>query len=129
VTNLELAERAYDALARDDLDGFLELVDPDVEFNSLVAEAEGVSFHGHEGVREWWDGVKTLLGGLEWDLDEIREIDEDKLIVRHTIKGRLGEARLAQTAFQAGQRRGDKAIWWGIFRTEAEALAALDERP
>jgi ketosteroid isomerase-like protein len=49
----ELSRRAWIAVDERDLDGFLEIVHEDVEFESLVAEAEGGCFHGHDGVRRW----------------------------------------------------------------------------
>ena len=47
------AQIAYGAINAGDLDAFLELTAEDVEFTSLVAEAEGATFRGHEGVRAW----------------------------------------------------------------------------
>ena len=41
-----------------DIDSFLEHIDENVEFTSIVAEAEGTTFHGHDGVREWWASVR-----------------------------------------------------------------------
>jgi ketosteroid isomerase-like protein len=61
-SNREIARRAYAAVAEDDLEGFLALVEPDVEFNSLIAEVEGKTYRGHDGVREWWEGIKAQLG-------------------------------------------------------------------
>jgi hypothetical protein len=46
-------EAAYAALDAGDIEAFLERVDEDVEFTSIVAEAEGTTFRGHQGVREW----------------------------------------------------------------------------
>ena len=40
--NEDLARRAYEALQREDIEGFLGVVDPEVEWHSLVLEVEGV---------------------------------------------------------------------------------------
>jgi ketosteroid isomerase-like protein len=61
--NVELARRAYEALGRDDLDELLALVDPEVEWHSLVLEMEG-TFHGHEGVRRWWTSLHSVFPRL-----------------------------------------------------------------
>ena len=55
--NVETFRRGFAAVNHRDLDGFLANVAPDVEFMSLIAEAEGETFHGHEGVRRWWNEV------------------------------------------------------------------------
>ena len=60
--NVEVMEAAYAAITRDDLDAFLALAHPEIEFRSLIAEAEGRAYRGHEGVREWWDSVIRSLG-------------------------------------------------------------------
>ena len=42
--NVELAESVYATLDRRDLDAFLALMHPEVEFRSLIAEAEGPTY-------------------------------------------------------------------------------------
>src|SRR5215204_698821 len=85
--NVELAYRAFDAFARHDLDVFVAFHDPDCEIQPLLA-AVGGNYHGHDGVREWWEdlfgafpekGTKTgaertvrLLSPLAQDLPEWR---------------------------------------------------------
>jgi hypothetical protein len=59
--NVGVMEAAYAAIERDDLDAFLALAHPEIQFRSLIAEAEGRTYHGHEGVREWWDAVIRSL--------------------------------------------------------------------
>jgi ketosteroid isomerase-like protein len=48
-----LADAAFEALNAADLDRFLALTTEDVEFTSLIAEAEGATFRGRDGVRAW----------------------------------------------------------------------------
>ena len=59
--NVEVMEAVYAAITSDDLDAFLALAHPKIEFRSLIAEAEGGSFRGHDGVREWWETVIRSL--------------------------------------------------------------------
>jgi hypothetical protein len=52
--NVEVLEAAYAAIGDDNLDAFLALAHPDIEFRSLIAEAEG------------WSEIRVMeLGGLE----------------------------------------------------------------
>jgi len=51
--NLELsslAEAAFGALNSGDLDGFMAVAAEDVEFTSMIAEVEGTTFRGHDGI-------------------------------------------------------------------------------
>jgi uncharacterized protein (TIGR02246 family) len=124
----ELIRAAYDALNRADLDGFLALVHPEVEFTSLVAEAEATTFRGREGIREWWDTVATAFEGVHWELHDIRILADDRAVVDLQMSGAIGGVDLSQRMWQAVQSRDDKPIWWQICRTEHEALEALSRR-
>lgn len=119
-----LAEAAYAALNAGDLDGFLALVDVDVEFTSMVAEAEGTTFHGHDGVRAWWETVRGAFEDVHWELLDVRGSPE-RAVTNIRMTGTLGGATVAQTMWQAATARDGKLSWWGFFRSEAEALEAV----
>jgi catechol 2,3-dioxygenase len=53
----EVVARAVGAFMARDLDGILELADPRIELRSLLTEAERPLYHGHDGVRAWFDAV------------------------------------------------------------------------
>ena len=67
-----LAEKAFAALNSGDLDGFLAVATEDVEFTSLVAEVEGTTFRGHDGVRTWWETVRGAFADVSWEVLEVR---------------------------------------------------------
>jgi ketosteroid isomerase-like protein len=121
----QIANAAYATLNRGDLEGFLALVDPEVEFRSLIAEAEGQTYHGHDGVRDWWEEVVQPLGGLRFHPEVIHDFGDRgfaELIVTGTVEG----VDIPQRMWQAFLFRDGKPIWWATFRTEAEARAALE---
>ena len=122
--NIKLAEAAYAALDRRDLDAFLALVHPEIEFRSLIAEADGRSYHGHNGVREWWDSVFQSLGGLRFEERKI-EAFRDRGITRMRIVGTIEDTDVAQTLWQAWRVRDGMVVWWDGFRSEDEALEAV----
>jgi ketosteroid isomerase-like protein len=74
--NIEVLRSGYAAVNRGDIDALLPHIHPDVEFTSLVAEAEGQTFSGHDGVRLWWTEVVVPLGGLHGELEEVEEIGD-----------------------------------------------------
>jgi SnoaL-like domain len=61
-----LAEAGYGPSNAGDLDGFLPLVGEDVEFTSIVTEAEGTILRGNDGVRAWWDTLRGAFGDVRW---------------------------------------------------------------
>jgi ketosteroid isomerase-like protein len=118
-----LAEAAYGALNSGDLEGFLAVVDEDVEFTSLVAEAEGTSFRGHQGVRSWWDTVYRAFEDPRWEVLEVRP-SADRSVIKIRMSGTLRGVEVAQTMWQATRVDDGKVCWWAFFRTEEEALEA-----
>src|SRR4051794_25612392 len=79
--NVAMFGSGYAAVNCGDIDGLLVAVHPDVEFTSLIAEAEGETFRGHDGVRRWWKGVVLPLGGLHGEPEEVRDLG-DTVVVR-----------------------------------------------
>ena len=124
-----MADAAYTALNAGDLDAFLALVAEDAEFTSMVAEAEGTTFRGHDGARAWWETVRGAIQGARWELLDLQG-SGDRGVARIRITGRLGGVPVEQTMWQAVRFRAGKARWWGFFRTEDEAVkaAGLGER-
>ena len=115
----EVSRGAYVAISSNDLDAFLALTDPNVEFTSLI---EGRTYHGHDGVREWWGNVINRLAGVGIDLEEV--VDEgDTGSVKMSVSGEA--SGLPTAIWQAARVEGGKAVWWGVFASEDEARKAV----
>jgi ketosteroid isomerase-like protein len=119
-----LADAAYDALNAQDLDAFLAVIAEDVEFTSMVAEAEGTTYRGHDGVRVWWESVRGAFDEVRWELLDTRGTPE-RAVTRLRMAGRLGGVPVEQVMWQAVRAREGKATWWGLFRSEPEAMEAV----
>ncbi|MBA2342892.1 MAG: nuclear transport factor 2 family protein [Thermoleophilaceae bacterium] len=122
--NVEIAREAFDAVGRGDLDGFLALIDPGVEFTSLITEADRRSYSGHDGVRDWFTEVRQTFEDFEAGPEEIREVG-DRLIVRLRVRGTVAGVRIEQAMWQAVRLRDQRIASWDVFRTEGEALEAV----
>ena len=121
--NVAVLRKGYAAVNRGDIEGLLESVHPDVEFTSLIAEAEGETFKGHDGVRRWWEQVVVPLGGLHGELEDVRDLG-DTLVARVAGTYRPSGVEVHQTVWNVIRFRDGKATRWGFFRTEEEALDA-----
>ena len=121
--NVELLRRGFTALNHSDLEVFLATVHPEVEFTSLIAEAEGQTFRGHDGVRRWWQEVVLPLGGLHGEPEEIRDLG-DSALARVVATYRPRGVEVPQTIWIIVRYRDGMAIWWQFFRTQADALEA-----
>lgn len=119
-----MAEAAFGALNSGDLDGFLAVATEDVEFTSLVAEVEGTTFRGHDGVRAWWETVRGAFGDVRWEVLEVRGFG-GRGVAHVRMAGVLGGVPVELPMWLAASLREDKVSWWSFFRTESEALEAV----
>ena len=118
-----VADAAYAAITDGDLEAFLAVLADDVEFTSLVAEAEGTTYRGHAGAREWWRTVRAAIEDSQWEVLELQQRG-DRGLIRVRVSGSIGGLPVEQTMWQAAVLRGGKAGWWAFFREEADARAA-----
>jgi len=119
-----LAATVYDALNARDLDAFLTHLTDDVEFTSLVAEAEGATFRGRDGVMVWWNTVMASFGDVHWDVLEMIPGPDGRAVMHLRISGTIADVPVEQTMWQATRVREGKASWWAFFRTREEAFEA-----
>jgi ketosteroid isomerase-like protein len=125
--DVAVLRKGYAAVNRGDIEGLLESVHPDVEFTSLIAEAEGEVFKGHEGVRRWWEQVVIPLGGLHGEIEEVRDLGGDRLLARVAGTYRPSGVEVHQTVWNVTRFRDGKATGWEFFRTEDEAVEAAGQ--
>jgi ketosteroid isomerase-like protein len=128
--NVESIHRGIDAFNRRDLDGFLALCDPDVEFYSRLIEVEGGGpLRGHDGVRTWWENLLSVWRHVHGEVVEVRDLGD--LTVTY-----LAFAAVAWTATRPGSKSNGTSLSGATrmtlrmrtFLSEAEALEAAGLR-
>jgi ketosteroid isomerase-like protein len=123
---IELLQQALDAFNRRDLDGFIALCDPDVEFVSYLARVEGGEpYRGHDGVRDWWERLLAVFPDVRAEIEDVRDLG-GRTFARWRTHGRgvESDAPMDQTMWQVAEYRHGKAIEWHFFASEEEALEA-----
>jgi hypothetical protein len=124
--NVELLRQAIDAFNRRDLDAFLALMDPGVEFTPYERAVEGLGpYHGHQAVRAWWGESFEALPDLSAELYEVREVGDVTFShgrLRGTGAG--SGASFERTLWMLNEWREGKQVWWHAFGSEADALEA-----
>jgi len=128
--NVELVRRAFDAFNRRDLSAFLALCHPDVEFVTYAMQLEGGDpYRGHEGIRDWWEGLLAVYPDFRADIEDIQDLG-DLIITRARMHGRGVEsaAPMDQEVWQVGRPRDGKVIGWHWFSNEADAREAAGPR-
>jgi ketosteroid isomerase-like protein len=118
-----ITETALGALNSADLETFLTVVADDVEFTSMIAEVEGQTFRGHDGVRSWWATVAGAFQDVRWELLELEGSSPRGLAKLRAI-AEVDGVEIEQTVWQAASFRDGKLDWWAFFRDEQAARAA-----
>jgi hypothetical protein len=128
--HVELLHQAIDTFNRRDLDAYLALHEPDVEFTPYERAVEGLGpYQGHDGVRIWWEESLAVYPDLKAELYEVRALG-DMTVARGRLSGTgAGSgASFERILWLANQWRERKVVWWRAFETEAEALEAVELR-
>ena len=123
--NVDLARRSIDAFNSRDLDALLALLDDNVEGAPPLASMEG-NYHGHAGIRRWWESLFEGLPDFTIEVVEVRDIGDLTLaVLRNRAHGAASGTLIEQRLWLVGEWRKGKVIWWHTFRSEAEALKAV----
>ena len=103
--NVERVHRVYDAFNRRDLDAFLGLMDPEVEFTTPLIQMEGDrQYRGHEGVRTWWGDVLGIFPDFSLEALEVRDLGDLVIVAGHSRgHGVDSDAPFDLTYWQAGE--------------------------
>jgi len=118
---------AVDAFMAHDLDRILRVADDEIVLRSLLTEAERPLYHGHQGVRDWFDAVFGVFP--DWSPQpRAASYDEDGAVVIGldvTATGAGSGVPIDQTYWLGARVRAAKITFFGFFRTEADALDAV----
>ena len=126
--NVELAHQAFYALNRRDLGAFLALMDVDVEAVPTVVAMEG-NVRGHDGVRRWHASVTDTFPDFTVEVVTVRDRGDLTLApVRFRGRGASSDTPFEMLLWNVAEWRRGKCVWWGNYRTEAEALEAVGLR-
>jgi ketosteroid isomerase-like protein len=85
----ELLGTGYGALSRGDIEGALSVLDPEVEIVTSGAFLDqGMVYRGHDGAREFFEMIGEVFEELSYDVLEVHEVDEDRVLVIVRLHGR-----------------------------------------
>ena len=120
--NMEVVERFLDAASRDDLEGTLECLHPDLEFVPLRVSTEG-AFRGHEGFERFredtWEHYDTFEPRYE-----LRDLGAHGVLVWGAIcvRGKGSGLKLEVPSAGIFEFREGKIVRWQDFVSKERAL-------
>jgi ketosteroid isomerase-like protein len=81
----EIVCLAFERLNADDLDGFLKLVDPEIEFHDVAEIPGSTVYRGYDGIRRWWSTVKEPMEELRFEFGHATEADSKVAVVTRAV--------------------------------------------
>jgi ketosteroid isomerase-like protein len=126
--NVQVVRSVIDAYFRGDQPAMLELAEPDIVVTQLPDQPDVRDYRGHAGLlqamSDWveaWD---------DWSIEvlSVKDIGEHVLVAAHQRgSGRGSGAPIAADVSFVFTVGAGKIARWQIFRTEAQALAAIGD--
>ena len=74
--NVESLRQIAEAWNRRDLQGWLELMHPEIKWIPARKRLDGGAYRGHSGMREYMADIDTDYEGLMVKLDEVRDLGD-----------------------------------------------------
>jgi ketosteroid isomerase-like protein len=130
-TNLGVLRRWVDAYEAGGIDGteavIGEVFDPEVEFSPLLArEIEGRTYHGHDGMREFFRELNDMLGDVRYEPPEYEVVGTDVILLFNRMigSGRGSTVPVVQDLALVYEFRDGLVIRFTAYGTREEALEA-----
>ena len=127
----ELVRRLTDAVDRQDLEAVLGVVDPEIEFVSLIASVGGRVYHGAAGVQDWFDDINEAWSSVSRTIDRVIDAG-DRLVVLYRLRsvGRESGVELETPIGAVWELREGKVLRVESYGDPAKALRTAGvERP
>ena len=125
---MEVVRQAFDAWANRDADAFLRFIDPAMELRSaIIGGAEGNTYRGHQGVREWMAESDAAFEELRVEREQYRDVGDRVLILCHLYaRGTESGVELDSPLAWLCTLRGGKIVSQQGYLDPQEALQAVE---
>ena len=126
--NVEIVRETIDSLNRRDLDRAVAVAHEDFEadWSNSIGPHGGVH-RGREQARELFEAFLEAWDDFRWDVQEVIEVDEARVIVVNRVRGRGrgSGVQVDATGAQLWTMRGGKVRGVKLYQSKAEALEAV----
>jgi ketosteroid isomerase-like protein len=128
-SDLEIVERGIEDFNEKGIEGILPYIHPDFETTTppeLASEPD--TYHGHEGIRRWFDSFDEVMDEIRWNARSFREVG-DRVVVEFTLsaRGKTTGLDFGQDAVMVWELRDGQAIRLSVYPTLDQALAAVEQ--
>jgi ketosteroid isomerase-like protein len=125
--NVQIARQTFEAIRARDIDGLVELYDPDIEFEPLTGiEVEIGGYRGHAGVRRYFEEITQVWEEMLPHADDVRGVGDQVVILGGcAVRGRGSGAMSDNPMAWVLTLRDGKVLRHRAYRSREEALDAV----
>ena len=121
----ELMNTRFAALKSGDMDDFLAFFDPEVVIETVDAP-DPETYHGHDGVRRWFDDVYGPWAAVHIEVEDIKESGQWTVaLLDVSVRGEASGVELELSVALFHQFRGGKIVRDRIYLDRDEGLKAF----
>jgi ketosteroid isomerase-like protein len=124
--NVELVRRQVDAYNARDIDAFIALCDPGIEFHAAWTAVGPVTYHGHDGLRVWHRELEAAWDEIRVEPDAFFDLGDQVLtfaVLRG--RGRQSGAEVAMPNIFLGTWRDGLQVFLKVYLRKEDALNEL----
>lgn len=122
----ELMNTRFAELKGGDFDDLLAFFDPEVVIE-MVDAPDPETYHGHGGVRRWFNDAFAPWAALHIEAEDIRESGPWTVALLHTsLRGEASGVELELPTAAFHQFRGDRIVLDRVYLDRDEGLQAFD---
>jgi ketosteroid isomerase-like protein len=124
----ESVKQAFARFNEGDVEGVVDLCDPEIELTTFMGQFEGRAYHGHDGIRQWFADVRAAFSTLHVNvisITEVSDVDSNEVAIveiSFTAIGAEDGISLSEHLFQRIESRDRRAIRWSWHPTLETAL-------
>ncbi len=126
--NVEMVRRALDSVNRGDVDAALEdaVENVKLDWSNSIGPLRGI-YEGKERARELWSSFLEAFDGVQWDPEEIIDVDESRVIVVNHVRmrGRGSGVDVEAVGIQLWTISGGEAQSIKLYQSKDDALEAV----
>lgn len=110
-----------------DIDTIVALCDPDIEYHSTFAAADGVVYHGHHGIRSWHRNLDEAWGeDIRVEVEAYFDLGDQTLALTVWLaRGRRSGAEVALQGALMFRWRDGRAVYGKGYVDRHQAVAEL----
>jgi protein-L-isoaspartate(D-aspartate) O-methyltransferase len=119
------------AISERDVEAALEVCHPDIQFSSMLAQIEGTTYRGHDGVRRYFEDVAAAWDEWHVGTEEVRTARDGRLVIviNMRVRGKGSGVLLEERMAHVWELR-DGRLWRStIYRDVERALEAVGLEP